>query len=205
MTAIPTEGATTSMKEKSSKGALIAGAVILGLLILAAGTGAIVYYVRKNDEPPIVDDDAVLVIDQETAVEAPDIMWPECQAQLFVNQTAKELYSIDVRVNDKKNYGPMHVELYDNETGVLIAKSSTKDGQGWTTFNFSTRPKLLAPQYVYIFIIVPEDGQTVSIWYNDDARIEQTERFLYNYITKEILDGPGGSSLTFKLYATQYN
>lgn len=221
-TTIPTEETTTPTEEgatleeenaaptdkKSSKSVLIAGIVILGLLILAAGTGAIIYYINKkkdDDNIPIVEDVPVYVIDQETGAVAPDIIWPECEGQIFVNETAKELYSIDVRIYDKYNYGPIHLELYDKIFGSLIAKSSSESGEGWTTFDFATRPILKVPNYTYSFIVVPDDYQDVAIWYNDEAHLESGKEVLYNYMTKEVLEGPAGSSLTYKLYATQYD
>ena len=208
MSITPTEEVTTPTEEvpiptdkKSSKGALITGAVILGLLILAAGTGAIVYYaVKKKDD----DDVSVLVIDQETAILSYDTYWPECQGQIFVNEKAKELYSIDVRIYDKYTYGVMHVELYNGliGSGNLIAKSSSKIGQGWTSFDFPTHPILSTPDYVYTFVIVPDNGQDVAVYYNDGANLGQGKRIIYNFTTKEETDGPAGSSLTFKLFAT---
>ena len=205
--ATPTEELTTPTDKKSSKKTLVAGAVILGLLILVAGIGGIVYYVRKNDEAPIVDDDAVLVIDQETAAVAPNVTWPQCSGQIFVNQTAKKLYSIDVRINEDHSYGSMHVEVYDGVVGTSypIARSSSKVGRGWTTFDFPTYRILQIPDHTYSFIIVPENEQTVATWYNDNANLEQGKRIVYDYTTHEVSDGPAGSSLTFKLYATEYD
>ena len=203
----PTEELTTPADKKSSKKILVAGAVILGVLILVAGIGGIVYYVRKDDEPPIVNDDAVLVIDEETAVVAPNVTWPKCAGQIFVNRTAKKLYSIDARINEDRSYGPMHVELYDGVVGTtsFIAKSSTKVGQGWTTFDFPTSPILQIPDHTYSFIIVPENKQTIATWYNDNAGLEQGERIVYDYTTHGYSKGPVGSSLAFKLYATEYD
>ena len=204
---MPTEDVTTPTDKKTSKMTLIAtGAIVLGLLILVAGIGGAVYYVKKN-ETPIVDDDVVPVIDQETAMASYDAYWPECQGQIFTNQTAENLYSIDVRIEDKKKYGSMHVELYDGliDSGNLIAKSSSKIGQGWTSFDFPTHPILSIPDYSYTFLIVPDNGQDVAVWYNDDANLEQGKRIIYNFTTKKETDGPAGSSLTFKLYATEYD
>ena len=212
----PNEEVTTPANKKSSKTTLIAaGAIVLGLLILAAGIGGIVYYVNKKDDDnnndddniPIVDDDAVLVIDEETAILSYDTYWPECQGQIFANQTAKELYSIDVRIYDTYTYGSMHVELYNGliGSGNLIAKSSSKVGQGWTSFDFPTHPILSVPDYLYTFLIVPDNKQDVAVWYNDAANLEQGKRIIYNFTTKEETDGPAGSSLTFKLYATEYD
>ena len=203
----PTEDLTTATDKKSSKKTLVAGAVILGLLILVTGIGGIVYYVRKNDEPPIVDNDAVLVIDEETAALITEVTWPYCAGQIFANQTAKKLYSIDVRIDDKSSSGPMHVELYDGVVGTTsyIAKSSSKNGQGWTSFDFPTYRILQIPDHIYSFIIVPENKQTISTWYNDNAGLEQGKIIFYNYTTNVHSERSTGSSLTFKLYATQYD
>ena len=254
MTTIPAEGAITTSEElatpaeemttpadkKSSKSLLIAGAVILGLLLVAAGTGAIVYYVNKkndnndddnndddnndddnndddnndddNNDDDNNDDDnndviPLLMIDQETAAVAPNVTWPNCSGQIFVNSNAKELYSIDVRIYDKYSYGPVHVEIYDGLVGTTsyIAKSSTKTGQGWTSFEFPTHPILKIPDHTYSFIIVPENKQVVATWYNDNAGLEQGKRIVYDYTTHEYSEGPAGSSLTFRLLATPYN
>ena len=199
----PTEEATTSTNKKSSKSALIVGAVILGLLIIAGGTGAIVYYATKKKEE---DDVPTYVINQQSAADVTDVTWPNCAGQIFVNQDAKKLYSINVRIYDKYNYGPMHVELYDGVVGTAsyIAKSSSKDGQGWTTFDFPTYPILQIADHTYSFIIVPENKQTISTWYNDNADLEQGKIIYYNYTTYEHSERPTGTSLTFQLYATTY-
>lgn len=228
MTATPTKEVTTPAEDvtsptdkKSSKTTLIAtGAIVLGLLILAAGTGAIVYYaVKKDDDDDHDDDDGdvpvgnnasaendtpVYVIDQEYATYEGNLIWPNCHGEVFTNPTAKELYSIDVKISDYQNFGSMHVELYIGVVGTngYIAKSSTKNGQGWTSFDFPTHPTLLSLDCTYTFLIVPENKQDVAVWYTDGANMHSNRRIVYDYTTQGISFATSGSSLTFKLYAT---
>lgn len=201
MSTTSTEEVTTPTDKKSSKTILIVGAVILGLLIIAGGTGAIIYYTTKKEDD---DDVPTYVIDQESAILTVNPVWPACTGQLFVNQTAKKLYSIDVKFSDEHNYGPTHVELYFNkiDTHNLIAKSITKDAQGWTTFDFTSYPVLQTSNSTYIFMVVPDNDQALSIWYDNKANLGLGRKIWYNIINGVYSEDAPGSSLTFRLSAT---